>query len=198
MEHKLLRYETKNRFYLHSFTFFEIFLSCTVFTFSTQKGYWMLFYRFIMFRKSFLFTISSKNWNSTCQYWCVKLNTYVKFQDKMLNKSVFLKIIYLCTSDFLQFCDTYICHNLFSNYWDNFGSKLNTVHLLFIRFILALITLNLLWIIFLYLDFFWVTQNLVSCSISIQEMGSRNVGVYLSLLKCRNLHLFWNFQSLNP
>jgi hypothetical protein len=56
--------------------FFWVFFSCTVFTFSTQKGYWMLFYRLIMFRKSFLFTILSKylNWNSTCQYWCVKLN----------------------------------------------------------------------------------------------------------------------------
>ena len=43
--------------------FFEIFFSCTVFTFSTQKGYWMLFYRFIMFRKSLLFTVLSKYLN---------------------------------------------------------------------------------------------------------------------------------------
>ena len=43
--------------------FFEIFFSCTVFTFSTQKGYWMLFYRFIMFRKSLLFTALSKYLN---------------------------------------------------------------------------------------------------------------------------------------
>ena len=52
--------------------FFEIFFSCTVFTFSTQKGYWMLFYRFIMFRKSLLFTVLSKylNWNSTSVLVC--------------------------------------------------------------------------------------------------------------------------------